>query len=196
MFSKNRYKIAQSLIESLSSKIHIWGRALRLGCFKPDSQKIVNHGEIGGLGTSYYDVAQTHIKDCKFYLAFENTNCSDYVTEKFMNAIEAGAIPIVVSWWDTYEKLLPGSFIHVNKFANTSQLAEYLESLLKDEKKMNKYHEWRKIYRYERTGVKAACELCRKLENLKIAQLNGKKFNHSVIKNMAEEFKRLQSCAS
>ncbi|KAF9327060.1 hypothetical protein BG006_009598 [Podila minutissima] len=31
----------------------------------------------------------------KFYLAFENNNCDDYVTEKLLRAYEVGAIPIV-----------------------------------------------------------------------------------------------------
>lgn len=31
----------------------------------------------------------------KFYLAFENSNCRDYVTEKFFKVLDKGVIPIV-----------------------------------------------------------------------------------------------------
>ena len=195
LFSRKRFEIANSLNSYLTSKVHIWGKAVELGCVNTSYKNIVDHGENKGAGVSYYDTAQNYIKDCKFYFAFENTNCSDYVTEKFMNAIEVGAIPIVNGWWDTYRELLPGSYIHVNEFANTSQLAEYLESLLKDEKKMKKYHEWRKFYRYGRTGVKAACELCHKLEKLKLAQIAGNQSDPAIIENMAEKFKTLQNCS-
>ena len=193
-FSKTRYKIADALIASLSREVHIWGQALKLGCVK-NQTNVVNHGGVKGGSTNYYDVAQKYIRDCKFYFAFENSNCSDYVTEKFLNAIEAGAIPIVIGWWDTYKELLPGSFIHVNEFANSSQLADYLASLLKDETKMNKYHEWRRFYRYERTGVMAACQLCQKLERFKIDRIAGRRSKPSIITNMAEKFKSLQKCA-
>ncbi|XP_075261462.1 glycoprotein 3-alpha-L-fucosyltransferase A-like [Convolutriloba macropyga] len=195
-FSKARFKVADALIKSLTSKVHIWGHATGVGCVNGSHPNVVSHGPIGSLGTSYYDVAQKHIKDCKFYFAFENSNCSDYVTEKFLNSIEVGAIPIVVGWWDTYRELLPGSFIHVSEFENPTQLAEYLEGLLRDEKKMKKYQEWREVYRYERTGYKASCELCRKLEKLKLAQIAGAPPEPSIIPNMAEKYMSLQNCAS
>ena len=195
-FSRTRFIIADSLIQSLTSKVHIWGSAINAGCVNGSHQNIVNHGPVNGLHNIYYDVPQKIISDCKFYFAFENSNCSDYVTEKFPNAIEAGAIPIVIGWWESYEELLPGSYIHVNEFANSSQLAEYLASLLKDETKMNKYHEWRNYYRYERTGVKAACELCRKLERFKLDRIAGRRLKPSIITNMAEKYKSLQKCTA
>ena len=196
IFSWTRFKVADSLFRSLSRKVHLWGNAInhKSGCINRSHPNIVNHGVVPGAGVVYYDTAQKYIKDCKFYFAFENSNCSDYVTEKFMNAIEVGAIPIVVGWWDTYRELLPGSFIHVNEFSNASQLAEYLESLLKDEKKMKKYHEWRKYYKYERTGAKASCELCEKLQQLKLSRLAGKPLKPTIIPDMAEKFRTLQNC--
>lgn len=37
-------------------------------------------------------------KDYKFYLAFENSNCRDYITEKaYSNALMRNILPIVVS---------------------------------------------------------------------------------------------------
>ena len=196
VFSQSRYKIAEALIGALSSKVHIWGNAIRDKCVNGTHKNIENHGTVDRLHQNYYDEAQRHIKDCKFYFAFENSNCSDYVTEKFLNSIAVGAIPIVTGWWDTYEELLPGSYIHVNEFSNSSQLAEYLERLLQDEKLMNKYHKWRKFYRYERTGLKAACQLCHKLNKFKLAQLTGKRLKPTIIPSMFEKYKTLQKCVS
>ena len=196
IFSQKRFKIAEDLIGALSSKVHIWGRGIRDKCVNGKHKNVENHGSVAGLHQNYYDETQKHIKDCKFYFAFENSNCSDYVTEKFLNSIAVGAIPIVNGWWDTYKELLPGSYIHVNEFANLSQLADYLERLLQDEKMMKKYHEWRKVYRYERTGVKAACQLCQKLEKFKLAQLAGKQWKPTIIPSMFEKYKTLQKCVS
>ncbi|XP_075251493.1 4-galactosyl-N-acetylglucosaminide 3-alpha-L-fucosyltransferase 9-like isoform X2 [Convolutriloba macropyga] len=196
VFSQNRFKIAENLIGSLSSKVHIWGNAIKRTCVNGKHENVVDHGPINGLHSNYYDEAQKHIQDCKFYFAFENSNCSDYVTEKFLNSIAVGAIPIVNGWWGTYEEQLPGSYIHVNEFANSPQLAEYLERLLKDETMANKYQEWRKFYRYERTGVKTACQLCHKLEKFKSAQLAGEPWKPTIIPSMAERYKTLQKCAS
>ena len=36
------------------------------------------------------------LKSHKFYLAFENSVCKDYVTEKFFNALETGIVPVVM----------------------------------------------------------------------------------------------------
>ena len=35
-------------------------------------------------------------RDYKFVLAFENSNCVDYITEKFFNALANSVVPIVM----------------------------------------------------------------------------------------------------
>ncbi|XP_075264598.1 4-galactosyl-N-acetylglucosaminide 3-alpha-L-fucosyltransferase FUT5-like, partial [Convolutriloba macropyga] len=192
--TNRRNEIAQSLIKSLSGKVHIWGHAIRRGCVNKSLPNLVDHGPAANLFVNYYDEPQRLTRDCKFSFAFENSNCSDFVTTRFINSIEAGAIPLVSGWWNTYRDLLPGSFIDVNEFANITEMAKYLNSLLKDEKKMIKYHEWRNSYRYERTGVYAACEMCQKLKKVKLAHLAGDRSNPTIIPNMAERFKSLQTC--
>ncbi len=44
--------------------------------------------------------------DYYFYLAFENSICTDYVTEKFFNAIAHKVVPVVLGGYD-YEKHTP-----------------------------------------------------------------------------------------
>ncbi|ORX92423.1 hypothetical protein K493DRAFT_303328 [Basidiobolus meristosporus CBS 931.73] len=71
------------------------------------------------------------IQNYKFYLALENSNCQDYVTEKLENAIAAGAVPIV-DGPATYDFVAPtkNAFINVNSFEHPKQLATYLKNLL------------------------------------------------------------------
>ena len=54
----------------------------------------------------------------KFYFAFENRNCSDYITEKFWRSLDFNLIPIVLHPnKEYYEKIAPeNSFIHLADF--------------------------------------------------------------------------------
>ena len=56
-------------------------------------------------------------RDYKFYLAFENSICRDYVTEKFYNALLFSTVPVVYGGAD-YESIgAPhNSFIDVRNF--------------------------------------------------------------------------------
>ena len=67
--------------------------------------------------------------DYKFYLAFENSNCVDYITEKFfVNGLKRNILPIVMgASRESYERSAPdNSFLHVDDFSSPAQLAEYL----------------------------------------------------------------------
>ena len=60
------------------------------------------------LGSWTKGIRQT-IDECIFYLAYENSNCTEYVTEKFSNALISYAIPIVNGFEQSYETRLPGN---------------------------------------------------------------------------------------
>lgn len=86
----------------------------------------------------------------KFYLAFENAQCQDYITEKvFYNSLTSGSIPIVLGAQENnYQQLLPAnSFIHLDQFANLSQLATHLKEISTREEIFQLYHQWRRDYR-------------------------------------------------
>ncbi|XP_066951701.1 4-galactosyl-N-acetylglucosaminide 3-alpha-L-fucosyltransferase FUT5-like [Macrobrachium rosenbergii] len=117
-------------------------------------------------------------RDCKllnsykFYLAFENANCRDYLTEKvWWNAIEKGAVPVVMGGKvEGYRKLLPpNSFIHIDDFQSPKHLADYLLSLAKNAEKYMEYHALRSQFRvlnehgYFATPVFHYCRLCEAL---------------------------------
>ncbi|XP_022094156.1 alpha-(1,3)-fucosyltransferase 4-like [Acanthaster planci] len=83
----------------------------------------------------------------KFYLALENSECDEYITEKvWENALAEGAVPIVYGGRkETYQRLLPPkSFIHIGDFNSTKALAAYLQLLHSNNSLYNAYHAWRK----------------------------------------------------
>ncbi|CAH1786208.1 unnamed protein product [Owenia fusiformis] len=84
--------------------------------------------------------------DYKFYLSFENSNCRDYITEKFyVNGLGHNVIPIVMGAHpDDYKRVgPPRSFIHVDEFANPEALAKYLHKLDQDDNLYNEYFQWK-----------------------------------------------------
>ena len=86
-----------------------------------------------------------------FYLAFENSICKDYVTEKFFNAMNQSVIPITLGAGD-YEKIAPkNSYIdaYKNFRNNPKQLATYLHDLIDDKAKFVEHFWWKNFYRGE-----------------------------------------------
>ena len=86
----------------------------------------------------------------KFYLAFENAHCQDYITEKvFYNALAHGSIPIVLgASASNCERLLPPkSFIHVESFKDLHALSHKLNTVSRTLQTFQSYHQWRVDYR-------------------------------------------------
>ncbi|CAH1802641.1 unnamed protein product [Owenia fusiformis] len=99
----------------------------------------------------------------KFYLAFENSDCIDYVTEKPWRSIRYNIVPVVRGSYNNFKTILPpGSYIHTNDFPNPEALAEYLKYLDKNDTAYNEYFSWKKTYIHDRTRKKV-CDLCRTL---------------------------------
>ena len=102
----------------------------------------------------------------KFYLAFENSRCPEYVTEKLYKIVNSKTadnppVPIVMgpkkSW---YEQHLPRkSFIHVDDFDNPEKLASYLMHLNSNPESYLNYLNWRQNYRLV-CEPKVRCKLC------------------------------------
>lgn len=73
------------------------------------------------------------LESFKYYLAFENTNCSDYVTEKVWRSLGKSIIPIVLQpARDSYARYrLPSkSIIHMQDFDNSpKRLVDYLNRI-------------------------------------------------------------------
>ena len=62
----------------------------------------------------------------KFYIAFENSNCQDYITEKLWKALNMPVVPIVMGGGNYLRDAPPHSYIDVKDFEDVQALAEYL----------------------------------------------------------------------
>lgn len=119
----------------------------------------------------YAEVGQKY----KFYLSFENALCEDYVTEKFLYALKHNMIPIVRGGADYKSIGPPNSFINVDDFNSTKDLAEYLIFLDKNHEKYMEYFRWKLKYTVE-VGD-GWCALCQKVRHHKMLKRNGVKDN-------------------
>ncbi len=94
-------------------------------------------------------VNNTFYDKYKFYLAFENSLCEDYITEKFFNVLASGKVVPVVRGASRLEYARvapPHSYIHVDDFASPAELADHLVYLSKNPKAYNEYFWWRSLY--------------------------------------------------
>ena len=85
----------------------------------------------------------------KFWLAFENSHCKDYITEKLFRSLEYGFVPIVYGCLskEDYEYFLPPhSYIDTRNFQSPEKFAQYLHFLNENPEEYDKYHEWRSFY--------------------------------------------------
>ncbi|KAK1155581.1 alpha-(1,3)-fucosyltransferase 7-like isoform X1 [Acipenser oxyrinchus oxyrinchus] len=133
-----------------------------------------NHLRVDVFGKSNHrplcpDCLLPTISNYSFYLAFENSVYQDYITEKlWRNAFMAGAVPVVLGPpRSNYEEFLPpDSFIHVDDFHSTKELADYLKEVAGNESQYHRYFEWRKtatvkLYTDWRERL---CTICTKYE--------------------------------
>ncbi|KAH7702075.1 Fucosyl transferase family protein [Aphelenchoides avenae] len=96
-----------------------------------------------------------------FYLAFENSVCRDYVTEKFWTAVKNLVVPIVLSR-EVMDGIAPAdSFIAVDDFNSTQELVARLNDLINNGDDYMKYFEWTKHYRRTPARLSPLCDLCR-----------------------------------
>ncbi|XP_071854612.1 glycoprotein 3-alpha-L-fucosyltransferase A-like [Apostichopus japonicus] len=112
----------------------------------------------------------------KFYLALENSECEDYITEKFWNnGLSKNIVPIVYGTTrKDYEKVAPPhSFIHVSDFKNMTDLAEYIKYLDQNDTAYNEYFDWKKygfVEHYNRYQLHSAkdffCGIAKKLKQV------------------------------
>ena len=83
----------------------------------------------------------------KFGIAFENSLCQDYVTEKYWDAIYRGSIPVVHGGSRYDAKLvIPGSFIDAKSFKSVRDLAMHLQHVSTNRDAYLQYHRWRRDY--------------------------------------------------
>ncbi|XP_046550781.1 alpha-(1,3)-fucosyltransferase C-like [Haliotis rubra] len=71
-------------------------------------------------------------RNYSFYLAFENSLCKDYVTEKFFHMYNKDVILVARGGVQFLESLPKGTFINTDDFTSVKDLAAYLKRLHND----------------------------------------------------------------
>ncbi|CAH1775855.1 unnamed protein product [Owenia fusiformis] len=124
------------------------------------------------------------LKLYKFYLAFENSNCEEYVTEKlWLNGYHNNVLPVVMgATKEFYTSIAPPySYIHIEDFKTPQHLAHYLRYLNSNDTAYNEYFKWRDTHDYcyslLHLGMQPWKVICEKLNSF-----NGE---HKVYKNMS-----------
>ncbi|RCN47046.1 fucosyl transferase [Ancylostoma caninum] len=83
-----------------------------------------------------------------FYIAFENSICKDYITEKLWNqGYGRDIVPIVMKRAVVEQLVPPKSFIAADDFNTTKELATYLHYLMRNKSAYAEYFEWRRDYK-------------------------------------------------
>ncbi|CAI4232925.1 unnamed protein product [Auanema sp. JU1783] len=83
-----------------------------------------------------------------FYVAVENSICKDYLTEKLWNqGYGRDVVPIVLSRKLTEPFVPPNSFIAVDDFKTTEELATHLKYLMSNKTAYMEYFDWRRDYK-------------------------------------------------
>ncbi|XP_006902423.1 PREDICTED: alpha-(1,3)-fucosyltransferase 4 [Elephantulus edwardii] len=124
----------------------------------------------GGPGRPLPDSGLLHtVARYKFYLAFENSQHLDYITEKlWRNALLAGTVPVVLGpKRANYERFVPrGAFIHVDDFPSVASLAAYLLFLDRNPAVYRRYFHWRRSYAVHITSFwdEPCCRACQAVQ--------------------------------
>ena len=104
-------------------------------------------------------------QDYKFYLAFENSICNEYVTEKFFQYMARNIVPVVLGGAN-YSAMAP-EHSYINALDYTpKELAEYLLLLDRNDHLYKEYFWWKNHYQVINTkkfSEKVFCELCAEL---------------------------------
>jgi hypothetical protein len=167
-----RYRISFSVSLGNKFPVKIFGNCLNkiTSMFKVNS-KFISFNNNNNLSCGRRSACEINeLNSNKFFLAFENSNCSGYITEKFWRSLYYGIIPVVIQpSKQFYENIAPkDSFIHASDFNfNANKLADYLYKVSTDFKLYLKHLKWKLEYEaYYETEVleqNRICELCYKL---------------------------------
>ncbi|KAN0047728.1 hypothetical protein ACTA71_002113 [Dictyostelium dimigraforme] len=79
----------------------------------------------------------------KFTIVFENSICKDYISEKVLDALVAGSVPVYMGHPNTLKYLPYNSYVWVGDFENAKQLADHLKYLAENDEEYYKLLSWR-----------------------------------------------------
>lgn len=129
----------------------------------------------------------------KFYLSFESSVCRDYITEKFFNPLQQKVVPIVLGGGNYTAIGAPAnSYINVRDYPSVKDLADYLLYLDATPGAYNRYFQWKRQWKVQRSGVytRNLCDLCEKLNDISV---NAPDF-HQIYPDMMQWWHRDAHC--
>nr|QOE74989.1 alpha-(1,3)fucosyltransferase [Elephant endotheliotropic herpesvirus 1A] len=116
---------------------------------------------------------------CKFYLAFENSIHTDYISEKIYRSLLARTVPIVLGpSRQNYENYIPPhAFIHVNDYDSPRDLVKYLHILDTNNTMYNTYFQWANSHEAYitplwETGMCLSCNYLKKNKKYQTRNIN------------------------
>lgn len=133
--------------------------------FVQELQKYIPVDIFGKCGSRELDRKnpRTTIAQYKFFFAFENSLCLDYVSEKFYDNFGGNTI-LVARGGANYDKLFPtDTFINTRQFQNAKTLADFLIALNSSEEGYTQYLVNKNKYRF--AFSRWECDLCSKINN-------------------------------
>lgn len=104
-------------------------------------------------------------KDYLFMMPVESNNCTDLLTHKVLQALDANIIPVALSASNYSALSPPKSIIRGDQFKSAKDLADFLNDVGTDFNKYKEYFDWKRRY-----GIvykkKDLCKLCTLLHQL------------------------------
>ena len=106
----------------------------------------------------------------QFYLALENSDCRDYVTEKYWFALNRNQIPVVAWKFPMDNIVIPNSYINLYDFKSLDTAGDFIKRVSENRTLYNSYFRWKSVY--EQTFTPGFCVLCERLrDSNKLAQV-------------------------
>jgi hypothetical protein len=100
----------------------------------------------------------------KFFLAFENSICKDYITEKMFDILPYNIIPVVYGYGPYHWHIPKSAYINAFDFKTPVELTKYMIYLASNKTAYNGYFEWKRFVKYngDRKRINRAniCEMC------------------------------------
>ncbi|XP_023948539.2 alpha-(1,3)-fucosyltransferase C-like [Bicyclus anynana] len=148
----NFVKTLQAMLQKYNLGVDVYGGCGPLKCSQ------VNQDDCNRmLSDDYY-----------FYLAFENSNSEDYVTEKVLYGLEYDTVPVVLGGAN-YTRFMPdGSYLDARELG-PAKLADKMYNLIQNPDLYAEYFRWRNHYsfhsRYDSPDTDDFCRYCAMLND-------------------------------
>ena len=127
------------------------------------------------------------ISQYKFYLAFENSFCEDYITEKAFMATRGAfhPLPVMMGGGDYDKYFPPNSYLDVRNFSSPEALVKWIQYLDQNDQAYNSYFQWK--HTYYCVWPDYFCSLCK--------SIHGLRNKRNVVNNLEEVFTNKQCVA-